>query len=102
WRGFPKNGLSYLRPWLTSWVDAPGNSLRFEYGEDGLALDYGRLRRISSSSGAAITFRYNELGLISELFSKDGQSATYLYNRWGDLIEVTRPDRSRVDYSYLF
>ncbi len=30
-RSFPKAGLAYLRPWLTSWVDPHGNSLRFEY-----------------------------------------------------------------------
>jgi len=102
WRSFPKNGTAYQRPWLTSWVDAQGNSLRFEYGEDALALDYGKIRRISSTSGSAVVLRYNEQGVISELVSKDGQRVGYSYNRWGDLIEVARPDNSTVTYTYLF
>jgi len=102
WRGFPRNGRSYLRPWLSSWQDPLGNALRFEYGEDPLAHDYAKVRRISSSSGSSVVLNYNERGLISELFSKDGQRLSYNYNRWGDLTEVTRPDGSRVNYTYLF
>ena len=102
WRGFPKNGKSYQRPWLTSWVDSRGNALRVEYGEDALAFDYAKVRRVSSTSGAAVILRYNECGLISELVSKDGQRVRYSYNRWGDLMEVILPDDSRENYVYLF
>jgi YD repeat-containing protein len=102
WRGFAKGAYSRARPWLSSWVDNRGNALRFEHGEDPLGFDYGKIRRVSSSSGAAVMLRYNSQGYISELVSKDGQRVGYSYNRWGDLIEVTRADGSVLEYEYLF
>lgn len=99
--GSGNDALQRRRPYLDRWLDDAGNVLRFEYGEDPLATDYGQLLRIEGSAGNAIGFEYDARGQIIEAYAADGRRVKYEYDEHGDLTAVTRPDDSQIRYGYL-
>lgn len=104
-RAYPIGGgaevLQRRRPYLDRWTDHAGNELRFAYGEDPMATEYGQLVRISSTTGNAIGFEYDARGHIIEAYAADGRRVKYEYDEHGDLTSVTRPDGSEIRYEYL-
>ena len=94
------NVVTRTRPYLTKWLDSCGNSLRFTFGTNAQATDYGQLARVDSSSGAYIQFTYDIYGHILRALSNDGREVDYQYDDYGDLAAVTLPDASEIDYQY--
>jgi RHS repeat-associated protein len=94
------NVVDRTRPYLTRWTDNRGNSLSFAYGTNSTETEYGQLRRVESSSGAYIQFRYDIYGHIVDALSGDGREVVYHYDDFGDLVKVILPDASEVTYDY--
>lgn len=100
-RIFQDGSVERDRPYLTQWADHRGNSHNFFYGEEPGRNDYGQLRRIKSSSGDSLIFRYDDKGHIVEALASDGRRVRYYYDYLGeDLTSVLLPDGSRIQYSY--
>lgn len=99
--GAGAEALQRRRPYLHRWIDHAGNELRFAYGENPAATDYGQLVRVASSAGNAIGFEFDARGHIVEAYAADGRRVQYEYDEHGDLTAVTRPDGSQIRYGYL-
>jgi RHS repeat-associated protein len=95
------NVIDRTRPYLTSWLDARGNSLVFTIGTNSQDTDFGQLSRVDSSSGAYIQFTYDVDGHILTALSNDGREVDYQYDDYGDLVTVTLPDASQINYAYV-
>src|ERR1044071_1208247 len=92
------NVVDRTRPYLIQWTDSRSNALIFTYGTNSQETDYGELRRLDSSSGAYIQFRYDIYGHIVDAISGDGREVVYRYDDYGDLIKVILPDASEINY----
>ena len=101
-RSFPLGTNQRTRPYLTEWRDHRGNSLRFAYGTATNENDYGRVRRVQSSSGSYLGFNYNSDGMIVEAYASDGRRLYYDYDRFANLTRVTLPDASEIQYDYEY
>ncbi|MES2709156.1 MAG: RHS repeat-associated core domain-containing protein [Verrucomicrobiota bacterium] len=108
--GTPPNQITIQikRPLLRLWADHLGNEMRFTYYGDNIAdavestdPGYGLLRKVQCSNGSSFVFRYNHLGMVSELAAGDGRMVRYSYNDDGDLVQVIRPDNSVFKYEYI-
>lgn len=94
------NVFDRIRPYLTSWKDASGNEIGFEYGEERGERDFGELRRAQSSNGGFLQFKYDGRGQIVSVVSSDGRTVEYEHDVFGDLVRVRRPDGSQIEYDY--
>jgi RHS repeat-associated protein len=94
------NVIERTRPYLQQWTDNCGNYLLFSYGGDTNETDFGELRRVDSSNGSFVQFRYDVYGHIVEAFTGDGRALRYDYDQYGDLTKVTLPDASEISYEY--
>jgi RHS repeat-associated protein len=95
------NVIDRTRPYLTTWLDARGNSLVFTIGTNSQDTDFGQLSRVDSSSGAYIQFTYDVDGHILTALANDGREVDYQYDDYGDLVTVTLPDASQINYAYV-
>jgi len=94
------NVIDRTRPYLARWSDNRGNTLSFDFGTNQPDTDYGELRRIESSNGGYVQFRYDVYGHIVEASSGDGRHLHYRYDEFGDLVNVRLPDNSEHTYEY--
>jgi YD repeat-containing protein len=92
--------ITRQRPYLERWSDALGNYFTFSYYETSTDPEYGQLRRIDSTNGSYLGFRYNATGLVTEIFTHDGRRVSYRYDKYGDLVGVTLPDNAATAYEY--
>jgi len=88
------------RPYLIQWEDNRANYFTFEYGTDSTQADYAQVRRVQSSNGNYLGFRYDAYGRIIEAYAGDGRRVLFDFDRYGDLAAVTHPDQSRIEYEY--
>lgn len=88
------------RPYLTRWEDANGNFFTFEYGTDATQPDYAEVRRVQSSNGNYLGFKFDVYGHIISAYTGDGRWMDYEYDQFGDLVNVTLPDMATLQYEY--
>jgi YD repeat-containing protein len=93
-------GVNRTRPYLQTWEDQRGNCFTVEYGTDPAQPDYAEARRVQSSNGNYLGFRFDVYGHIIEAYTGDGRRIVYEYDSFGDLVNVTLPDQSRIGYEY--
>lgn len=103
-RSFPVTSggstITRERPYLEQWADSMGNAFTFSYYETAADVEYGQLKRISSTNGSYLGFRYNATGLVKEIFTHDGRRVSYDYDNYGDLVKVILPDNATISYDY--
>jgi RHS repeat-associated protein len=97
---FPIAGIERGRPYLYNLIDAQGNQINFEYGENKNEYDYGQVKKIIAANGDFIGLDYDEHEQIIKAYAKDGRSVRYAYDMFGDLESVTFPDNTTIKYSY--
>jgi YD repeat-containing protein len=97
---FSNSAINRWRPYLDSWTNSSGNFLRFSYGTDSTATDYGQVNRVEANNGNFISLQYDVNGHITDIMTGDGRHVQYAYDAYGDLVKVTRPDASEIQYQY--
>ncbi|MBI4548787.1 MAG: RHS repeat protein, partial [Ignavibacteriae bacterium] len=99
-RSFAVEQMSRERPYLVSWQDNRGNELRFIYSETKGENDYGKIRRIESDNGNALSFEYDTAQRVIRAMTIDGRIVRYTYDKQGDLLQVTAADGAVTEYKY--